>query len=63
MGEGGQQALVALTLEKRPSTHSIEGWVGPKTRLDGCRKSHPHQDLITGPSSPQQVALPTMLAL
>ena len=28
---------------------------------DRCGKSHPHEDLIPGPSSPQPVAIPTML--
>lgn len=63
MGVGGRHALAALTPEKRPSTHSIEGGVGPRPYLDGCRKYHPHQDLIPGPSSPKRVALTTTLAL
>jgi len=63
MGVGGRQALVALTLEKETQYPQYRRLGGPKAHLDGCRKSHPHQDLIPGPSSPQRVALPTMLAL
>ena len=36
--------------------------MGPKTGLDGCGKSRPHQDSITEPSSPQLVAIPTELS-
>ena len=31
---------------KRPCTHFTEGWVGPMAGLDGCGKSHAHQDSI-----------------
>ena len=31
---------------KRPGTHCIGGWVGPRAGLDGCEKSRPHQDSI-----------------
>ena len=31
--------------------HCTGGWVGPRASLDRCRKSHPHQDSIPGPSS------------
>ena len=34
---------------------------GPQSSLDGCGKFRPHQDLISGPSSPQPVAIPTAL--
>jgi hypothetical protein len=37
---------------KRRSTQCLGGLVGPKKSLDGCRKSHPHRDSISGPSSP-----------
>jgi hypothetical protein len=36
---------------ERPVTHSIGGWVGLRADLDGCVKSHPHQDSIPEPSS------------
>ena len=36
---------------KRPGTHCIGGWAGPKAGLDGCGKSRPHRDSISGPSS------------
>jgi len=33
---GGQHyALAALPLGKRPGTHCIGGWVGPRVGLDG----------------------------
>ena len=41
-----------FTPEKRPGTHYIGGWVGPRAGLDGCEKSRPHGDSIPGPSSP-----------
>jgi hypothetical protein len=50
--EGSGAALAALPPGKRPSTHCIGGWVGPRAGLDGCVKSRPHRDSIAGPSSP-----------
>jgi hypothetical protein len=53
MGVGGQlNAQAALPPGKRPATHGIGGWVGPRAGLDGCEKSRPHRDSIPGPSSP-----------
>ena len=46
-----------------PGTHCIEGWVGPRTGLDGCGKSHAHRDSIPGPSSSYQVAIATELSV
>ena len=41
MGVGGQRhAPAALSPGKRPGTHCIEGWMGPKAGLDGCGKSN-----------------------
>jgi hypothetical protein len=34
-------APAALPLGKRPGTHFIGGWVGPRAGLDGCGKSRP----------------------
>jgi hypothetical protein len=49
MKVGGQfHAPAALPPGKRPGTHCIEGWVGPRAGLDGCRKSRPHPDSIPG---------------
>ena len=49
---GGQShAQAALSLGKRPGTHCIGGWVGPRAGLDGCGKSRPHLDSIPGLSS------------
>jgi hypothetical protein len=55
MGVGGQcHALATLSLENRPRTHLIWGWVGPRTGLDGHRKSNRHLDSI--PRAIQPVA-------
>jgi len=43
--------LRPLYPRKRPDTHCIGGWVGPRTGLDGCEKSRPHRDSIPGPFS------------
>jgi hypothetical protein len=49
---GGQHhTLAALPLGKKPNTHCIGGWVGPRTGLDGCGKSCP-----TGIQSPDRLA-------
>jgi hypothetical protein len=37
---------------KRPGTHCVGDWVGPRNVLDGCEKYRPHRDLIPGPSNP-----------
>jgi hypothetical protein len=42
MGVDGQlYAPAALPPGKRPGTHRIGGWVGPRAGLDGCEKSRP----------------------
>ena len=42
MRVGGQlHAPAALPPGKRPGTHFIGGWVGPRTGVDGCGKSRP----------------------
>jgi hypothetical protein len=42
MRVGGQlHALATLPLGKRPDTHCIGGWVGPRAGLDGCKKISP----------------------
>jgi hypothetical protein len=44
-----------------PGTLCIQGWVGPKARLDGCGKPGPHPDSI--PDRPvRRVAIPTALS-
>jgi len=41
-GVGGQRhGPAALPPEKKPHTHCIGGWVGPRAGLDGCGKSPP----------------------
>ena len=42
----------ALPLGKRPGTHCIGGWVGPRAGQDGCEKSRPQRDSIPGRSNP-----------
>ena len=49
---GQSHAPAALTTGKRPGTHCIGGWVGPRAGLDRCGKSHPHRDSIHGSSNP-----------
>jgi hypothetical protein len=47
MRVGGQlHAPAALPPGKRPGTHCIGGWVGPRAGLDGCEKSRPHRDFF-----------------
>ena len=47
MGVGGQRHTPAdLPPGKRPCTHCIGGWVGPKAGLDGCGKSGSHRKII-----------------
>jgi len=52
MGVGGQRhAPAVLRPGKKPGTHCIGGWVGPRAGLDECGKSR-HRDSIPGLSSP-----------
>jgi hypothetical protein len=52
MGEAGQRhAPATLPPGKRPGTHCIWAWVGPRASLDWCGKSHPYGDSIPGLSS------------
>jgi hypothetical protein len=52
-GVGVQRhATAALPPPKRPGTHCIGGWVGPRAGLGRCGKSGLHLDSIPGPSSP-----------
>jgi len=58
----GQNHALAIYPQERPGTHCIECRVGPSDRLNGCGISRLHRDPIPGPSSPQQVAIPTELS-
>ena len=52
MGVGGQSHTpAALPPGKRPGTHCMGGWVGPRADLDGCGKSRPppQRDSIPDP--------------
>ena len=51
-----------LCPRERPGTHCIGGCVVPSPGLDGCGKSRPHRDSITGSSGPQRVAVPTAIS-
>jgi len=49
---GGQcHAPAALLPSKRPGTHYIGGWMGPRANLDGCGKSLHDWDSIPRPSN------------
>ena len=49
MGVGVERhAPAALPPGKRPGTHCVGGWVGPKAGLDGCGKSRPQRDSTLG---------------
>ena len=41
-----RHAPAALPLGKRPGTHCIGGWVGPRARLDMCEKCLLHRDFF-----------------
>ena len=43
-----RKAPIALRPGQRPPTHCTGGWVGPRTCLDGYRKSRPHRDSVPG---------------
>jgi len=63
MEVGGQRhAPAALPPGKRPGTHCIGGWVGPRAGLEECGKSRPNRDSISRPSSSVQVATLTELS-
>jgi hypothetical protein len=52
VGVGGQRhAPAVLPPGKKPGTHCIGGWVGPRAGLDGCGKSRPHLDSIPEPQT------------
>jgi len=53
MGVGGQRhAPAVLPPGKRPGTHCIGGWAGPRAGLDDVENLAPHRDSIPGPPSP-----------
>jgi hypothetical protein len=63
MRMGGQRhAPAVLPPAKKPGTHYIGSWVGPRAGLKWCGKSRPHRDLIPGPSNSWRVAIPTELS-
>jgi hypothetical protein len=52
-GLDGDELLTSRPLPsgKRPGTHFIGGWVGPRSGLHGWGKSRPHRDSIPAQSS------------
>jgi hypothetical protein len=55
-GVGGQCPAPVAVLSGRTRHPHVGRWVGPRAGLDGCGKSRPNRDSITGPSSPLPVA-------
>ena len=50
MGKGGKRhEPAALPPGKRPDIHCIGGWMGLRAGLDGCGKSRPQRDSVSGP--------------
>jgi len=63
MGVGCQRYTpAALPPGRTPGTLWIGERVGSWAGLDGCGKSHPHRDSISGPSSPYRVAILTAVS-
>ena len=62
MGVGGQHHAPAALPPGKAGTHCTGGWVGLGAGLGKCGKSRPQRDSISGPSSPQQVVIPTTLS-
>jgi hypothetical protein len=61
-GLGSQHpAPAALPPGKRPVTHCMGGWMGPRACLDVCGKSRSQRDSIAGPSSRKRVTIPSKL--
>jgi hypothetical protein len=57
-----RDARAALHEGKKPGTHCIGGWVGPRAGLKWYGKSRPHRDSIPGPSNPWKFVIPTALS-
>ena len=62
MGWVVKATTLPLYPRERPGTHFIGDCLGPRSGLEGCRKSRLHWDSMPGPSSPQRVAIPTELS-
>ena len=63
MGMGGKRHdRAALSQGKKPGTHFIGGWSGPRAVLKVCGKPRPHRDSIPGPSNPGRVCISTTLS-
>jgi hypothetical protein len=54
--------IVNGTQREGPGTHCLGGWVGPRAGRNGCGKSRLNRSSISGPSTPERVAVPTELS-
>jgi hypothetical protein len=52
MGVGGQRQSPAALGPGDTCNHCTVGQMGPMAGLEGCGKSRPRRDSISGPSSP-----------
>jgi len=59
-GEWSAAPKAAIYPHERPGTQFTGSWVYTRAGLER-RKSLPHQDSTSGPSSPQSVTIPTEL--
>jgi hypothetical protein len=50
----------ALPPGKRPGTHSIGGWIGPRAGVDGCGKLCPQRDWVSDLSARSDHAIPAV---
>ena len=60
-GDGSASSPAATYPRERLGAHFTGGWVSLSAGLDRYGKSRPHRDSISGPTSPQAVAIPTTL--
>ena len=52
MEMGGQSYTPGVYPRKETQYRFTGGYMSPRARLDGCRKSRLHRDSIPGPSNP-----------
>jgi len=56
--DGQRHAPAPLPQGKKPVTHCIGGWVGPRAGLKGCGKSSPHRHRFPDRPTPGQSLYP-----
>jgi hypothetical protein len=54
MGVDVQRHAPAVLTRESHDTNCVGGWAGPRVGLDGCEKSRPYRDSISGPYSPSE---------